>query len=171
MTSAAQNHKRLSEIPLFQGLAEQTLQRLQDRFESESFAEGMVIFDQGDRADRLYVVLSGRVAIRFRTEDGETLTVTEIENNGVFGWSSVLGRRCYNSCAICLEDCEAVSVEGDTLRELCESHPETGVVILERLAEVIAERLKNTHKHVVAILRQGMAPNGAASTPGGGGQA
>jgi CRP/FNR family transcriptional regulator len=168
MNPAAQNPKRLAKIPLFSGLSYQTLQRLDECFETVSFPKGSIIFDQGDRADRLYVVVSGRVAIQFNPEDGETLTVTEIENDGVFGWSSALGRRCYTSCAICLEDCEALSVEGDTLRELCEAHPETGVIILERLAEVIAERLKNTHKHVVEILRQGMAPNskGAATNSG-----
>jgi hypothetical protein len=42
------------------------------------------------------------------------------------------------------------------LRRLCETHPKTGVVILERLAEVIAERLRSTHEHVVEMLRQGL---------------
>jgi hypothetical protein len=47
------------------------------------------------------------------------------------------------------------------LRRLCETHPETGVVLLERLAEVIAERLRNTHQCVVDLLRQGVRPEGA----------
>lgn len=169
MRPSVPNPERLAKIPLFSGLSTQTLQRLDACFESMAFPKGSIIFDQGDRADRLYVVVSGRVAIQFDPEDGETLTVTEIEHDGVFGWSSALGRRCYTSCAVCLEDCEALSVEGDTLRELCEAHPETGVIILERLAEVIAERLKNTHKHVIEILRQGMVP-GSETAKGNGGE-
>lgn len=171
MNPAEQKPERLAKIPLFGGLSSQTLRRLDECFDTVSFPKGTIIFDQGDRADRLYVVVSGRVAIQFNPEDGETLTVTEIEDDGVFGWSSALGRRCYTSCAVCLEDCETLSVEGDTLRELCEAHPETGVIILERLAEVIAERLKNTHKHVVEILRQGMAPNSKGAAANGGEEA
>jgi CRP-like cAMP-binding protein len=107
-------------------------------------------------------MISGRVAIRFKPEDGETITVTEIEKGGVFGWSAALGRRRYTSCAVCLADTETLNIRGDDLRKLCETHPETGVIVLERLAEVIAERLRNTHSHVVELLHQGMQSSNQA---------
>jgi CRP-like cAMP-binding protein len=146
----------LESIPLFQGLDSQDLSLLSERLQTDSFSEGEVIFGQGDRADRLFVLISGQVAIQFKPEDGDTITVTEIKEGGVFGWSSALGRRTYTSCAVCLEDSETLSVLGDELRELCATHPETGVIILERLAEVIASRLRNAHAHVVEMLQQGM---------------
>ncbi|HEY44947.1 MAG TPA: Crp/Fnr family transcriptional regulator [Anaerolineae bacterium] len=146
----------LESIPLFQGLKSEDLNLLSERLESDSFSEGEIIFGQGDRADRLYVLISGQVAIQFKPEDGDTITVTEIKEGGVFGWSSALGRKTYTSCAVCLEESEALSVLGDELRELCETHPETGVIILERLAEVIAARLRNAHAHVVEMLQRGM---------------
>jgi CRP/FNR family cyclic AMP-dependent transcriptional regulator len=146
----------LESIPLFQGLDLEDLKLLSERLETDSFSEGEVIFGQGDRADRLYVLISGRVAIQFKPEDGDTITVTEITEGGVFGWSSALGRTSYTSCAVCLAESEALSVLGDELRELCATHPETGVIILERLAEVIAARLRNTHAHVVGMLQRGM---------------
>lgn len=146
----------LESIPLFQGLNPQDLSLLSERLQTDSFSEGEVIFGQGDRADRLYVLISGQVAIQFKPEDGDTITVTEITEGGVFGWSSALGRQTFTSCAVCLEESKTLSILGDELRELCESHPETGVIILERLAEVIASRLRNAHAHVVEMLQQGM---------------
>ena len=104
----------------------------------------------------IYVLTSGQVAIQFKPEDGDTITVTEIKEGGVFGWSSALGRQTYTSCAVCLDESETLSLLGDELRELCATHPETGVIILERLAEVIASRLRNAHAHVVEMLQQGM---------------
>ena len=149
---------RLESLPLFQGLTPSELKLVIGRFEDITFPAEYVIFNQGDPADKLYVVISGRVAIRFKPDDGDVLDVAEVERNGVFGWSAVLGRQSYTSSAICLEDCEAVYVRGDVLRELCETHAETGVIILERLAEVIAERLRSTHAHVVELLQQGIHP-------------
>ena len=146
----------LESIPLFRELDPQDLGLLSERLQTDSFSEGEAIFGQGDRADRLYVLISGQVAIQFKPEDGDMITVTEIKEGGVFGWSSALGRRTYTSCAVCLEESETLSVLGDELRELCATHPETGVIILERLAEVIASRLRNTHAHVVEMLQQGM---------------
>ena len=42
------------------------------------------------------------------------------------------------------------------LRKLCEQHPDTGVLLLDRLATVIAQRLRNTHEQVVALLEVGL---------------
>jgi CRP-like cAMP-binding protein len=115
-----------------------------------------MVFAQDDPAVRLYVLLSGRVAIRFKPHDGDWLTVTEIAPGGVFGWSAALGRRSYTSSAQCIESGQALSLRGADLRRLYETQPETGVVILERLAEVIAERLRSTHEQVVDLLRLGI---------------
>jgi CRP/FNR family cyclic AMP-dependent transcriptional regulator len=141
---------------LFTGLSDTQLSALAELSEGEQLQGGQIIFAQDDPADRLYVLLSGRVAIRFKPHDGETLTVTEIRQGGVFGWSAALGRRSYTSSAVCLEAGEALGLRGADLRRLCETQPETGVVILERLAEVIAQRLRSTHEQVVELLRLGM---------------
>jgi CRP/FNR family cyclic AMP-dependent transcriptional regulator len=146
----------LKNCVLFTGFSDQQLSALAELSEGEHLEGGQVIFAQDDPADRLYVLLSGRVAIRFKPHDGEMLTVTEIAPGGVFGWSAALGRRSYTSSAVCLEAGEALGLKGADLRQLCETQPETGVIILERLAEVIAQRLRSTHEQVVDLLRLGM---------------
>lgn len=146
----------LTALPLFEGLAEKDLQLFGDLLESQHARRGSVIFEQGERAKKLYILVSGGVEVRFKPEDGEILTVATLERGGVFGWSAALGRSKFTSCAVCVQDSRLLSIEGDQLRSLCESHPETGVVILERLAGVIAERLRNTHQYVVEMLQQGM---------------
>lgn len=146
----------LKSSSLFSGFSDTQLHSLAELFEGEHLQAGETIFAQDDPADRLYVLLSGRVAIRFKPHDGEVLTVTEIAPGGVFGWSAALGRRSYTSSAVCLEAGEALGLRGADLRRLCETQPDTGVVILERLAEVIAQRLRSTHEQVVELLRLGM---------------
>lgn len=146
----------LRDCPLFTGLSDTQLSALAELSEGAHLQTGQTIFAQDDPADRLYVLLSGRVAIRFKPHDGETLTVTEIGRGGVFGWSAALGRRSYTSSAVCLEAGDALGLRGADLRRLCEMQPETGVIILERLAEVIAQRLRSTHEQVVELLRLGM---------------
>jgi CRP-like cAMP-binding protein len=149
----------LNSLPLFEGLAEADLGLLATLVQREECAQGTVVFEQGARANKLYIVIAGKVEVRFKPEDGELLTVASLERGGVFGWSAALGRRRYTSGAVTVEDSRLLSIKGDKLRELCESNPQTGVVILERLAGVIAERLRSTHKHVVAMLHQGMQVN------------
>jgi CRP-like cAMP-binding protein len=143
-------------LPLFQGLKQHTMDLIVPRFEYETFAEDEIVFEQDAPAEKLYVLVDGKVEIRFKPDDGETLTVTEIEEGGVFGWSAALGRETYTSCAVCVANSSAFSVLGEELKRLCEQNPDTGVIILERLAEVIAQRLQKTHAFVVDMLQEGI---------------
>lgn len=152
----------LQTLPFFAGLSPSEIELLSSRFQIEERRGGHDFFQQGEHADRLYLVVSGKVGIRYKPYDGDLLPVADIGPGGVFGWSAVLGRRAYTSSAVGLEDSVTLSIRGQVLRRLCETHPEIGVVLLERLAEVIAERLRNTHEHVIEMLRQGIRPQGPA---------
>jgi len=148
----------LESLPFFQGLQPGDRQRILQRFHVEDHEVEEVIFFQGRPADRLYLLASGQVEIRFKPDDGEALTVSVIEPGGVFGWSAALGRRSYTSGAVCTESGHSLSIRSRDLRRIFEENPATGVILLERLAEVIAMRLTSTHAHVMELLRQGLAP-------------
>jgi len=154
------NRDTFDSLPLFKGLDTKHLNLLAKRFESETFGEGDVIFEQDAPAKRLYFLVSGRVAIRFKPHDGDVIPVAEIEEGGVFGWSASLGRTVYTSCAVSIKRSVTLSIKGKELNILCEKYPDAGVVILERLADVIAQRLQNTHAHVVKMLRDGVTAQG-----------
>ena len=150
--------QELARINLFRGLDPHKRDLITRLGTRQAFEAGDIIFSQGQPATHLYLLLHGKVTIRFKPDDGDPITVTELESGGVFGWSAALGRGRYTSGAICQKQSEALVISGAALRRLCQVDPETGVLILERLAEVIAERLQATHAQVLAMLHQGMHP-------------
>lgn len=117
---------------------------------------GTVIFDQGDPAEFLYIIVEGEVMIQYKPDDGPMLTITRIKPEGVVGWSAALASPTYTSAAVCSTDCKLVRVRGSDLTNLCREYPETGALVLEHLANVIAKRLRNTHPTVVTLLRYGL---------------
>jgi CRP-like cAMP-binding protein len=139
-------------VSFFEGIPETDVELLSKKFVRQSFLSDTEIFGQGDAAHRLYILISGNVSIEYKPDDGEVLRVSEIEPKGVFGWSAALGRNSYTSSATTTEDSHVLSILGNDLRELCSSSPDIGVVILERLAGVIAERLESTHEQIVELL-------------------
>jgi len=114
------------------------------------------LFAQGDAAEYLYLVVSGEVIITYQPEDGSQILVTHVREGGVVGWSAALGNRCYTSSAACTCYTQMLRVRGTDLRLLCRECPDTGILILDRLATVIAERLRNTHEQVISLLKQGL---------------
>lgn len=117
---------------------------------------GTTLFEQGDPAEYLYLVAVGEVVIHYKPEDGPEITVAHVRPGGIVGWSAALGSRSYTSGATCEGYTQMLRVRGQDLRNLCNECPETGILILDRLATVIAERLRNTHDQVMALLLQGL---------------
>jgi CRP/FNR family transcriptional regulator, cyclic AMP receptor protein len=141
---------------IFAGLNGDQISQLLPYMVECQYVKDEVIFQQGQPADCLYVLLSGEVVIRYKPYDGPPINVARIEPGGVFGWSSALGRDMYTSGAVALQDCTAYRLRGSKLPVLCEEYPETGMILLDRLAGVITERLNHTHTHILGILSQGM---------------
>jgi CRP-like cAMP-binding protein len=117
-----------------------------------------VIFKQGERAEYLYIIFEGEVAIYFKPDDGPELVVSRLKSGDVFGWSAAFGSGSYTSGAICTTPATMLRVRGSNLKMLRENHPETGILILERLAAIVAKRMENTrdHSQVVAFLEHGL---------------
>jgi CRP-like cAMP-binding protein len=74
----------------------------------------------------------------------------------LFGWSAVIGSERYTSSAIAIEAVEAFRIRGNALRKFCLEHPEAGTDILERLADGVAFRWKNSHEQIKSLIMQGM---------------
>jgi CRP-like cAMP-binding protein len=143
-------------LPLFEGLSPAQCSLLQGIFVPCDFYANSMLFEQGDPAEFLYIVVQGEVVVNFKPDDGPPLTVARVRRNGVVGWSAALGSRTYTSGAQCTEYSQLLRVRGYDLRKLCEQHPDTGMLLLDRLATVIAQRLRNTHEKVVALLELGL---------------
>jgi CRP/FNR family transcriptional regulator, cyclic AMP receptor protein len=148
--------QELSQVPIFLGFDEMQLEFLDPFVELCHFVKGQVIFEQGQAATFMYILRQGEVIIQYKPYDAPLLTVSRIEPGGVFGWSAALGRVEYTSAAIAVVDSAAYQLRGEGLSRICDLYPETGVVILGRLASVIAERLQSTHSQILSLLSQGL---------------
>ncbi len=146
----------LHEVELLRGLQQDELALLDRLFEPYRCPAGTVIFEQGEKAEYLYLLVEGEVVIRYKPYDGPPITVARIAPGGAFGWSAAVGSATYTSCAVCEKDCRAVRIRGDDLRRLCEQHPRLGRVILDRLAEVVSSRWQNARTQVRAMLAYGV---------------
>ncbi len=146
----------LARFAIIEDFSKDQVEALRPIIEDVRYETNRVIFNQGDRADYLYFVLEGKVSIRFNPDDGPVLTVSKLDQGDVFGWSSALGSKSYTSSAVCTESGLFIRLEGKELKNLCQEHPETGILLLNRLAGVIAQRLRGTHEQVVALLHRGL---------------
>jgi CRP-like cAMP-binding protein len=151
--------QEFAHFSIFAGLDGSQISQLSPYIVESRFPKGSMIFAQGKPANFLYILLDGEVVINYKPYDGPPLVVAHIEPGGVFGWSAALGRENYTSSATAVQDSLTYRLRGVSLLLICEKYPDTGQILLNRLASVIAERLQSTHTQVLGILSQGLEPN------------
>ena len=139
------------------GMDQDMIELLRPLLEGFSCQPGTVIFQQGEQAEFLYIVVDGKVDMSFKPYDGIPITISHMGKGGLFGWSAVVGSDKYTSSAIAIENVEAFRIHGRNLRKFCREHPQAGKDILERLADGVSSRWKDAHKQVQSILFQGMS--------------
>ncbi len=145
----------LENIPLFKDLSIETLGIIKPLFDPCTCHEG-TIFEQGDPAIHLYLVIKGGVDILYKPYDAPAISITSVKSGGIFGWSAIAGNRIYTSGAVCQAECLTMRIQGNALRKLCIQHPQEGEILLDRLAESVSARWGNAHSQVRDILTQGV---------------
>jgi CRP-like cAMP-binding protein len=150
------NLEKYTNLLFFTGLSSPEIRLLAPFFAPQTWVAGTVVFEQGDYAEYLYLVVSGELTIRYKPDDGPIMNMTHVQPGGIFGWSAAMGNQTYTSGAVCALDSEVLRIRGGDLRMICEKHPELGKIILDRLSAIIAERQRNQQGRVNSMLANGM---------------
>ena len=144
----------MNRVTFFVDLDEKYMNLLRSLFEPYSCQAGTVILQQDAPAEFLYLVISGTVEMSYKPYDGNPITVSHVEKDGLFGWSAVVGSEKYTSSAIAIGNVETFRVRGSELRKFCIEHPEAGKVVLERLADGVSSRWKDAQEQIKSLLVQ-----------------
>ncbi|MGE5251124.1 MAG: cyclic nucleotide-binding domain-containing protein [Bacteroidota bacterium] len=146
----------LASISLFEGFDLRQLELIQPLFESYRCEDGTLVFEQGDQAEYLYLILEGGAVIQYKPYDSPAIIVSHLRAGDAFGWSALVGKETYSSAIVSVGDLSALRIRGDDLLSLCREHPTTGTAILNRLARGVSGRWKDAHIQVKIMLRSGL---------------
>lgn len=95
-----------------------------------SFARGAAIFDHGDAAQSVFIVLDGWVKLFRVTVSGAEAVVGVFTKGRSFGEAAAFRNDVYPVAAEAVTDCEVVQVPAAHLLELMHSRPEVCIAIL-----------------------------------------
>ena len=144
----------LSRFDLFKGLSESLLTEIAALSEEVSVKQGEFIFREGEKADKLLFLLNGSVALRVKlTSRPESVTVSFVSMPyQSFGWSGIVAPNHYTSSAECDEDSNLLIIPAVPFMKLLEANPESGFKVMQRIAETIADRLRNSRQALIKTM-------------------
>lgn len=146
--------KQLSEFPLFRDLPKTLLTKIAASAQEIRVAKNEYVFREGEQAEKLHFLLKGSIALRVKlTSRPESITVSFVNRpNEIFGWSGMVPPYHYTASALCEEDCQILTIPGQPLMNLLREHPESGFIVMQRMAELIADRLRNSRQALLKTI-------------------
>ncbi len=119
IATAIEDSQQLGELPHLIRLA------LAERFERHDSIAGETLFREGDSAQALYVVLSGRVRLSRRAaqSDSPEQTITEAGKGDLLGEISLLAGQPHSTTAIAIRDSHLAQLDKSDLVALASQYP------------------------------------------------
>jgi CRP-like cAMP-binding protein len=142
----------LAHCELLEPLSEAQIRALAEHGRLVTVKEGEALFDENTVAHTLFVVASGRLAIRLATPAGRIIEVQEIGQYCVSGWSSLVAPHVYVAEASALEDSTVLAISADEVDDILLREPEAGYQVMKKLAGVISARLREMKEELIEVL-------------------
>jgi len=144
----------LSEFTLFKDLPEEVIDKVDKLCEEATFKAGDFIFREGDSADKLHFLVDGSIVLKVNlTSRPDSITVSAVnKKHESFGWSGIVAPYHYTASAVCDTDCSIFTVNGESFMKLLEEYPSAGFIVMKRITELVASRLRTSRQALLKTL-------------------
>lgn len=147
----------LKNTEFFGGVETTHLEKLANLCRGSSYKEGEIIFNEGDEAKEIYVLVDGRVALEMEIRPVPSRpsipTAVEVVTEGeTIGWSALVEPYVYTLSARCITHCRVLAINGDMLRKVMADDVALGYELMRRLTKIISSRLTHTRLRLTSGL-------------------
>ena len=135
----------LRRYPFFAGLDMDQITILAKAAEEMRVEEGHYFFHEGDELDHFYLMVEGAVAIVIELpEQDKEVVISTIGPGEVFAWSGLVPPHQATASGKAMTSCRVVAFDCRELREEFEKDCRFGYLMMQKAAQVIRQRLRDT---------------------------
>jgi CRP-like cAMP-binding protein len=142
--------EEIRELPMFSDLDDNYLALLADCGHLETFHAGDYLFNEGQTASDLYVLLSGGVTLGQFAGDLGDFEVERLTPGAVISWAWLIPPHRNWFSARANAKSEVLIFNGLCIRGKCLEDPRFGYLILQRMIAVAGDRLSHVRKRLNA---------------------
>ena len=119
-------------------LTDEELERLVPLLSERRFRPRQVIFSAGDPAERVYLILKGRVKIYQVAENGKEIILDVVPRGGVVGDMAIVEDGERIACAQAIDDTVAATLSWEDFSHVLQQSPRLGFAMAELMAHRLA---------------------------------
>lgn len=141
--------------PLFAHQSAEMLAKISNLAEEKEVDAGFHLFFEGEVAKSFYLIHDGSVILTMNMGEKGDKRVEELEPIGkgeVAGWSSIVKPHIYKLGAYTGQKSHLIYFNGEKLRALFDDNPAYGYFFMQKLAEVIGDRLISKCVQIMSMM-------------------
>ena len=149
----ADDHRQLelSEFDLFSTFTPETINLFSECIVEKSFNPGELIFRLGEAGDEVYFLRNGIIDIELPIAGGKQLHVLTIGKGGIFGEIAFIDKITRSADAISMGHTSLYILSKSRFEPLLEKYPAVAYGFVEQLTKLIALRLRQSNKELIAL--------------------
>jgi len=139
--------KELAEIPLFQGLPSERLERLNETLHKKSVPAGTNMITAEQPGEVVYILLEGTVKILIEQLDGREVILAFLGAGDTVGEMSLVDSSGRSANVMTMEKCTFLWMDKKTFSELLKHVPE----FAQNLVKLLASRLRMANEQIQSL--------------------
>ena len=132
----------LKSVPIFANLEPEELRSLPDKLRRRHYQRGEVIFHQDDPADRMHIIIEGRVKISITSEDGREKDIALFQPGDCFGEMALLDGSNRSATATAIEASDTMVLFRQDFLDFMSENPK----VSSDVTNLLTRRLRNVNQ-------------------------
>jgi CRP/FNR family transcriptional regulator, cyclic AMP receptor protein len=147
----------IAESPLFAGLDPSAIELAAGCAKNVIFEPGSRMLIEGEAASTFYLIRRGRVSLQVRRPSGKPIVIETLGRGEILGLSWLVPPFRWNFDAVATEAVGAIAIDGLCMRGKADADPAFGYSILQRIAQVLLERLQAARTRLLDVYGRDLA--------------
>ncbi len=135
----------LRQVPVFINLNDSELQQIREVMHMRKYTDSEVVFREGEPGTGMYVIIKGVVRVVLHHGQDDEIELVRLEQGDFFGEFSLLDDSPRSATCVVEGSTELGGFFRPDLMDIVERQPQMGNKVLLKLADVVAERLRQTN--------------------------
>jgi CRP-like cAMP-binding protein len=141
----------LRRYPYFAAADDEGLRNLAMICDEITVAAGAVMYREGDKADKLYILTEGEVDIQYTLGSGELRTVDTVVPGELLMWSALVEPFKSTAVVTVRSHSKLIALDADKLRAFCVKDLKVANDVLLHLTKMLATRLEGARIQLATI--------------------
>jgi len=131
--------KIIGRLSFFRHLSPEAIIEINRLFEDRDVAAEQAIYFEGDPAEHLYLVATGKVKLTRHTSSGREVLLDILRGGEYFGNLAVLSDQGYSETAIAQTDCCILQISAQNFEKILNRHPDVMMKVLKAVGQRLEE--------------------------------